>query len=183
MERPKDKEAQQVQERTKRYLTLSLATGQKGKSSGARARRAVSARGHYGGSPHTTFWSEGRSPESSPSRSWRPCGRAGLTAVRGQKLRAGAQPGRLRPRVPREAGRGGGARRKHKLRRAAGPARNGHSRAEKPPAGPLPNSPGTSSRGSTGGSTGGGRRPAPPAHHHRRHHLTTLYREKAPTAK
>lgn len=97
MERHKDKEAQHLQERTKRCLTLSLATGQKGKSSGARARRAVSARGDCGGSPHTTFWSEGRSPQSSPSRSWRPCGRVGLAAGRGQKLRAGAQPGRYGP--------------------------------------------------------------------------------------
>lgn len=43
MERHKEKEAQQPHERTKRCLTSSLATGQKGKSAGARARGAVSA--------------------------------------------------------------------------------------------------------------------------------------------
>lgn len=73
-------------------------------------------RSDHGSSPHTTFWSAGRSPRRSPSRSWPP-----LRKGRGQKLRAGAQPGHCGPGTP---GGGGGARWKRELGRLTGPAGN-----------------------------------------------------------
>lgn len=82
---------------------------------------------------HTTFWSAGRSPRRSPSRSW-PTLRKG----RGQKLRAGAQPGHCGPGHP---GRRWGC---PVEKRARVPYRPGWEQ-------PLPNKPGTSSQDSAGG--------------------------------
>lgn len=107
MERHKEKEAQQPHERTKRCLTSSLATGQKGKSAGARARGAVSAGVTTTAASTLPSGARGGARGAVRHAHGRPYGRAGTEAS-----------GRGTP------GGGGGAQWKSKLGRLTGPAGN-----------------------------------------------------------
>lgn len=73
---------------------------QKEKSSRPSARVAAPARGDWGGSPHTTFWSEGSSPASSPSRSWRPAEGPGSPRVWDRSFQPGISGAARGPGYP-----------------------------------------------------------------------------------